>query len=170
MIEGWNLNLYLKKKITKSIWKQVNSCYAEIWVPFRFLLFSHISESLKIRFVFLSTALVLQNVFFSSLFLSISINYWDTTGFVCFFPFETTVHILEVQSVGFLFMYLFHSSLIYFNCWYLSCQTVDITCFIYDIFQLKVMLLYVDVNIDLVFCNLGLWSLLSPRFLTVNSS
>lgn len=28
-----------------------------------------------------------------------------------------------------------------------------ITCFIYDVFQLKVMLLYVDVNIDLVFCS-----------------
>ena len=84
-----------------------------------------------------------------------------------FFPFETTVHILEVQSVGFLFMYLFHSSLIYFNCWYLRCQTVDITCFIYDVFQLKVMLLYVDVNIDLVFCSLGLWSLLRPWFLTL---
>ena len=46
----------------------------------------------------------------------------------------------------------------------LSCQTVDITCFIYDIFQLKVMLLYVDVNIDLVFCSLGFWSLLCPWF------
>lgn len=89
--------------------------------------------------------------------------YW----FCMFFPFETTVHILEVQSVGFLFMYLFHSSLIYFNCWYLSCQTVDITCFIYDVFQLEVMLLYVDVNIDLVFCSLGLWSSLCPWFLTL---
>lgn len=111
---------------------------------------------------FLSAALVLQNVvFFFSFFCPSVLIIGNTTGFMCFFPFETTVHILEVQSVGFLFMYLFHSSLIYFNCWYLRCQTVDITCFIYDVFQLKVMLLYVDVNIDLVFCSLGLWSFIA---------
>lgn len=60
-------------------------------------------------------------------------------------------------------MYLFHSSLIILIVD--TCQTVDITCFIYDIFQLKVMLLYVDVNIDLVFCSLVFWSLLCHWFL-----
>lgn len=29
------------------------------------------------------------------------------------------------------------------------------------------MLLYVDVNIDLVFCSLGFWSLLCPWFLVL---
>lgn len=72
-----------------------------------------ISECIKIP-VFFHSPCTPKYVF--GFFLSISINYWDTTGFVCFFFFETTVHIIEVQSVGFLFMYLFHSSLIYFNC------------------------------------------------------
>lgn len=67
------------------MWKQVSSCYAEIMGVFIFLLPNHISKSIKIP-VFFSffTALVFQNMLL--LFLSISINYWDTTGFVCFFP------------------------------------------------------------------------------------
>lgn len=49
--------------------------------------------------------------------LPISINYWDTTGFVCFFGNNSAS--IEVQIVDFFFlffMYLFHSILFYFNC------------------------------------------------------
>lgn len=165
IIEGWNLNLYLKKKKSPNLFENKSvRVMLKFLGAFRFLLLNHISECIKISVFFLSTALVLQNVFF--FFFCPSVLTIGILLVLCFFFFfETTVHIIEVQSVGFLFMYLFHSSLIYFNCWYLSCQTIDITCFIYDIFQLKVMLLYVDVNIDLVFCSLGLWSLLCPCFL-----
>lgn len=157
--EGWNLNLSLKK-ITKSIWKQVSLCYAEILGAFIFLLSNHISECIKIS-VFVPQPLYSKIYFFCPSVLTIGILLVLYVFFLC----DNSAYIIEVQSVGLLFVYLFHSSLIYFNCWYLSCQTVDITCFIYDIFQLKVMLLYVDVNIDLVFCSLGSWSLLCSWFL-----
>lgn len=48
--------------------------------------------------------------------LPISINYWDTTGFVCFFGNNSAYIEVQIVDFLFLFMYLFHSILFYFNC------------------------------------------------------
>ena len=48
--------------------------------------------------------------------LPISINYWDTTGFVCFFGNDSAYIEVQIVDFFFLFMYLFHSILVYCNC------------------------------------------------------